>query len=139
MLELPRDPFEELVDLSPRLVSSRAAVRFELLIRDSKLAKPLESEPDFEALAIATSLTRTGERRQDFFLVFLVDGPWSGTSSAEEADEDTLPVAFRFPLREPGMRLRKTMEREFWWKEQGGGKSIWMIFVGVLSLYREGM
>ena len=93
-----------------------------MLIRDLKLAKPLESEPDFEALAIATSLTCTGEQQQDFFLVFLVDGPQSGTSSVEEADKDTLPVAFRFPLREPGMRLRKTMEREFWWKEQGGGE-----------------
>jgi hypothetical protein len=95
VLELPLAFFEELLDRSPRLVSTRAAVRFESLIRASKLAKPLDEELDFEAaLAIATSLTRTGERRRDF----LVDGPWSGTSSAEEADEDT--VAFRFPLRD---------------------------------------
>ena len=94
-------PFEELLDWSPWLVSSWAAVRLELLIRDSKLAKPLDEEPDFEAaLAITTFLTRTGEQWWDF----LVDRPWSRTSSAEEADEDTLPVAFHFPLQEWGMR-----------------------------------
>jgi hypothetical protein len=110
VLEPPRDTFEELLDRSPRLVSTRAAVRFALLTRDAKPAKPLDEDPDFDAsLAIATCLTRTGEWRRDL----LIDGPWSLASSSDEEDKDTLRVAFFFPFRERGMGQRQTKNEGF--------------------------